>query len=104
MERDINKLFEKEEEYWHQSARTNWIKAGDKNTRFFHAYANVHRRRNLINRVLNNIRGWETNLKEITRTSIIHFQKLFFSGGTRLHEDVLFGLQGKVTKEMNLDL
>ena len=40
-----------EEVSWRQKSREIWLNEGDKNTRFFHQMANVHRRRNQLTRV-----------------------------------------------------
>ena len=36
---ELNKWLGIEEEMWHQRSRNNWLKAGDKNTTFFHTKA-----------------------------------------------------------------
>ena len=35
----LEATFLKEEMFWHQSSRVNWLKYGDQNTRFFHLSA-----------------------------------------------------------------
>lgn len=44
----IELLLEKEEMYWIQRARTNWLKHGDRNSNFFHHYASARRKRNKV--------------------------------------------------------
>ena len=39
------------ESYWAQNARSQWIKEGDKNTRYFHAIATMRRRQNCIDQI-----------------------------------------------------
>ncbi|KAK3206447.1 hypothetical protein Dsin_020493 [Dipteronia sinensis] len=42
------KSFRREDQTWRQKSRINWLKEGDKNTKFFDSVANGRRRRNLI--------------------------------------------------------
>ncbi|KAL2943143.1 hypothetical protein RDABS01_031491, partial [Bienertia sinuspersici] len=41
----------REEAFWHQLSRQNWIKYGDQNSRFFHTKANQRRERNSIDHI-----------------------------------------------------
>ncbi|KAM6582619.1 hypothetical protein CsatB_009621 [Cannabis sativa] len=48
LESQLSDLLEKEEIFWQQRSRIQWLKAGDQNTKFFHQYANTRRRNNAI--------------------------------------------------------
>ena len=37
---DLSKLQEEDDLYWKQRAKVEWMRFGDRNTRFFHASAN----------------------------------------------------------------
>jgi len=45
---DLNKLLEMEDMKWRQRAKRNWFVGGDRNTQFFHSWANQRRRSNFI--------------------------------------------------------
>lgn len=42
--KELKVVWERKEKYWIQRSRVNWIKCGDKNTKFFHQ-SNLQRRR-----------------------------------------------------------
>lgn len=44
----LDKLMKEEELWWAQRAKVNWLKAGDKNSKFFHFKASQRKRKNTI--------------------------------------------------------
>ncbi|KAK2634881.1 hypothetical protein Ddye_029673 [Dipteronia dyeriana] len=48
IENRLDCLLEKEENYWRQRSIIDWLKRGDKNTRFFHWKTSNRRARNRI--------------------------------------------------------
>lgn len=54
----LDKIWSQEEMFWHQRSRINYLKFGDRNTRFFHLTATQRRQRNLILRLKNGEGNW----------------------------------------------
>ncbi|KAL5750383.1 hypothetical protein ACOSP7_024986 [Xanthoceras sorbifolium] len=52
LESELEQLFAREELYWKQRARVDWLMAGDRNSKFFHAKAMARRQRNSINSLI----------------------------------------------------
>ena len=52
IEAQLDSLLHSEEVYWKQRARIDWLKEGDRNTRFFHLKALERKTRNRINGLL----------------------------------------------------
>ncbi|KAA3489552.1 reverse transcriptase [Gossypium australe] len=50
---DLNIKIDRDEIYWEQRARANWLKAGDKNSAFFHRFASSQKKLNAISRAGN---------------------------------------------------
>lgn len=49
---ELEETMEKEEIYWVQRSRANWLKFGDRNTNFFNNFATARRKRNFIHRLM----------------------------------------------------
>lgn len=75
----LNMEIEKDELYWEQRARANWLKAGDRNTAFFHRLATMRKKINTISK-LDMGDGREANeASEINEVATRYFQNLFTS-------------------------
>ncbi|KAA3461736.1 reverse transcriptase [Gossypium australe] len=75
----LNLEIDKEEKYWEQRARTNWLQFGHRNTSYFHKCASIRRRANCINNlVLDNGREI-TNDSSLKEEATRYFETLFTS-------------------------
>ncbi|KAL5800890.1 hypothetical protein ACOSQ3_032522 [Xanthoceras sorbifolium] len=52
-ERELESLLSKEELYWKQRSRVDWLLAGDKNSKFFHRRATARKKKNMISSLVN---------------------------------------------------
>jgi hypothetical protein len=98
---EINKLLEIEDFKWKQQVKRNWYKLGDRNTQFFHAWANQRRRQNHIGSIADlEARIW-TQQQDIGRAFTHFYQNLFTFVGDASIEDCISSVQVRVPPCMN---
>uniref|UniRef100_A0A803NQ77 CCHC-type domain-containing protein n=1 Tax=Cannabis sativa TaxID=3483 RepID=A0A803NQ77_CANSA len=80
-DRILDDLLEKEELYWHQRARVDWLQSGDSNTKFFHSRAKTRNAVNKIKRLQSSAGGFVHTEEEISAEIVQYFSGLFSSNG-----------------------
>lgn len=101
---NLIELYHREELMWRQRARVDWLRAGDKNTRFFHLRASMRRRKNLIKLLVQedgNLTEDIQTMKDMVNSS---YGNLYTSEGVHDMEEVLNTVLVKVTAQMNEQL
>ncbi|GAV92663.1 hypothetical protein CFOL_v3_36041 [Cephalotus follicularis] len=69
----------KEESYFKQKARVNWLKLGDSNSKFFHKVVKVRQARNSIVKIQKPDGEWTHSQLEVGEESVKFFSNLFQS-------------------------
>jgi hypothetical protein len=82
-----NKILSQEEMLWYQKSRENWVKYGNKNTKFFHTQTIIRRRRNKISG-LNVENIWCTDAGILKREASKFFRNLFQSNDPCNHQSL----------------
>ncbi|KAA3482718.1 reverse transcriptase [Gossypium australe] len=72
---------DKDEMYWEQRARANWLQLGDKNSAYFHKCATVRRRANSITKLVSDDGKEIIDGSKINETATVFFKELFTSKG-----------------------
>ena len=78
--KELDEWLRKQEIYWAQRSRVNWIKHGDKITKNFHLKASQRRQRNLIQGIMDPQGKWLEELEDVARVAVQYFNDLFSSG------------------------
>ncbi|CAN1190366.1 LINE-1 retrotransposable element ORF2 protein, partial [Linum perenne] len=86
--REVSQLWQDEETYWAQRAHINWLKLGDRNTRFFHNSTIQRRRRNQITSIKDERGLWIDDPGELNSHIKNFFHSLF--SGTKNVTDLSF--------------
>lgn len=80
---ELNLLWKKDEIFWGQRPRNNWLNYGDKNSSNFHAITMKRRNMNRINRIQDELGSWIEDRNHISSHIMRFFQNLFCSVGPR---------------------
>ena len=95
----MNQAYIEEEVYWKQKSGINWLRSGDRNTRYFHAVTKGRRVKNTINSIQDEQGVIYRGHSEISQVAVNYFQNLYASEGTDPHQyvRVFQNLQQRVT-------
>ncbi|KAF7823297.1 ribonuclease H [Senna tora] len=77
LEKELETVLNQEEALWFQKARCQWIRDGDRNTRYYHTKTISHRRRNKILMLKDNSGNWTEDLEEIKKITVNFYKELF---------------------------
>jgi hypothetical protein len=101
---DLQILLDKMDIQWRQRAKMEWLRCGDRNTRYYHACANARKKSNQILRIPDvEGREWESE-EEVQNAFLNYFSGLFKSGRAGDMSQCLQPIVCRVTEEMNKDL
>ncbi|KAM1277853.1 hypothetical protein ACFX2J_029945 [Malus domestica] len=98
---DLRAAHKDEELYWKIKSRNQWLKVGDKNTKFFHAQTLKRRRLNLIRGIEDSHGVWHEEDKEIIATAVAYFSDLFQSSRPSQIDDIMSNVEAMITPEDN---
>ncbi|KAL4334370.1 hypothetical protein GQ457_07G017230 [Hibiscus cannabinus] len=101
---ELNLQLDKEEIYWEQRARANWLRNGDRNTNFFHRYASQRRRCKRIDGLVTEDGAFHDNMDEVRNIAVSYFSKLFTTSGTSDPITILDGISCSIDHTMNQTL
>jgi len=74
---NLDELLYREEMMWLQRTRINWLKEGDRNTRYFHRKAKWRAKKNRIRKLKREDESWCTNQIEMQGMASQYFSSLF---------------------------
>ncbi|KAA3488819.1 reverse transcriptase [Gossypium australe] len=100
----LNMEIDKDESYWKQRARINWLKLGDKNTSFFHKQATQRKKRNLIQKLQSEDGREVEDNEKMMETARSYFIKLFSIESGSSTDRILSGVDTCVSEEDNVKL
>ncbi|KAK9750274.1 hypothetical protein RND81_02G183500 [Saponaria officinalis] len=98
---DFVLLLKQEKLYWRQRSHDLWLKDGDRNTKFFHRKAGQRKQKNLITKIIDDDGVIREGNRHVERVATKYFRDLFKTSNPTNFEDVLDGVAGRVTREMN---
>lgn len=77
IKKEVKELWKQEEMYWGTRAKVNWLRWGDRNSKYFHATTMRRRETNTIHRVKDITGEWRNDNDEIKLAFKEYFEDLF---------------------------
>ncbi|KAK8587732.1 hypothetical protein V6N12_022213 [Hibiscus sabdariffa] len=76
---ELTEVLRQEESLWFQRSRSEWIKGGDRNTKYYHRVAKVRHRRNVCSRIKLDDGQWCSEQSRIRQEVVAFFKGVFSS-------------------------
>ncbi|XP_071902886.1 uncharacterized protein [Coffea arabica] len=80
LKHQLKEAYQEEEKFWSQKARLDWLREGDKNTKYFHALVKGRRIKNRIRKLQRENGSWAESEEKIVSEISGFFRELFTSG------------------------
>jgi hypothetical protein len=100
LEAKLDGLLHKEEIWWAQRDKSNWLKHGDKNSKYFHFKASQRHRKKTINFIKDVHGSSKTQNKDIQEVFLQYFQEIFTSSNPTNIQDTINVVANKVSPQM----
>lgn len=97
----MNELLYREEMMWLQRSCIDWLREGDRNTKFFHQKAVWRARKNHIKKLVDEEGRWYTSKKEMQKLASDFFEKLYDRDPAVEPERVLHCVSQVINEETN---
>ncbi|XP_028798620.1 uncharacterized protein LOC114754051 [Neltuma alba] len=97
----IEEAWDREEKYWWQRSRVNWLQDGDRNTKFFHSSTIQRRIKNKVTKLKSDDGRWLEEENEVNDAFLKFYSSLFSSTGCKNMQVALFFVKNSVMAEDN---
>ncbi|VFQ83797.1 unnamed protein product [Cuscuta campestris] len=98
---ELNKLVAREYSYWKQKANLKWVKEGDLNTKFFHAFVRHRRMQQSIGSIKGKDNSWLTTWQDISDEALHFFNSLFTEEPSHPHAEFISNIPSLLTPADN---
>lgn len=89
----------REEIMWCQRSRINWLKYGDRNSKFFHQFAKQRGKINRINGILGEDNRWRSDQQEIGGVFVKYFRDLFTAGNGVIRNENFEAVSSRLSED-----
>ena len=100
----LNELLYREEMMWMQRSRVDWLKEGDRNTKFFHRRAKWRARKNRIKKLIDAAGAAHTDHATMAAMVSDYFSTLFTADNSICPDPVINLINCRVSDRMNTGL
>ncbi|XP_030453714.2 uncharacterized protein LOC115675253 [Syzygium oleosum] len=101
IKQEIETLWRRKEMYWGMRSQINWLKWGDKNTKYFHATTIQRRNRNRVSMLQFPEGEWIRDKNQLQQMTMTYFTDLYTTMGQRNILPILNQISKQVTDEVN---
>lgn len=103
LEKERDRLLFLDEEFWRQRSRADWLKGGDRNSKFFHAKANQRRDKKQIVGLEDESGRWCEDMGECNAIIQRYFTAIFQTNNPSVAQKhtILDGIQSRISEEVN---